>query len=212
MCCRDVWPLREEDPMLIEANAMLPMARVSCQALGPVIPAKGQGMRTEGSDLDELAIPATIQDGLAVTTEDCPSTPIAPPGFEPTQDLQEKRLEAFTMEVQLKVPAPLLPCPAKVKRAQPPKVNEAPELPKRSERLASHQLANVPSSKRAEVVLMQRFGVAPEGALLTNEGREACKKAYDNLYKDGLANKNFEAMTDLMPALKNASSFLGKPA
>ncbi|CAL5067956.1 unnamed protein product [Urochloa decumbens] len=143
---------------------------------------------------------------------DCPSTPIAPPGFELTQDLQEKRLEAFTMEVQLKVPAPLLPCPAKVKRAQPPKVNETLELPKRSERLASHPLANVPSSKRAEVVLMQRFGVAPEGVLLTNEGREACKKAYDNLYKEGLANKNCEAMTDLMPALKNASSFLGMQA
>ncbi|CAL4950708.1 unnamed protein product [Urochloa decumbens] len=143
---------------------------------------------------------------------DCPSTPIAPPSFELTQDLQEKRLEAFTMEVQLKVPAPLLPCPAKVKRAQPPKVNETLELPKRSERLASHPLANVPSSKRAEVVLMQRFGVAPEGVLLTNEGREACKKAYDNLYKEGLANKNFEAMTDLMPALKNASSFLGMQA
>ncbi|CAL4889652.1 unnamed protein product [Urochloa decumbens] len=141
------------------------------------------------------------QDGsmatVVATTEGCSgadqdsSTPVAPPGFDkPIQDPQ-KRLEAFAMEVQLMLPAPLLPRPAKVQHAQPPTVDGKPELPKRSELLVNHPLVNVPSSKRAEVVLMRRFGVVPEAAPITNEGKEAYKK----FYVEDMREMTFEALS-----------------
>ncbi|CAN6238466.1 unnamed protein product [Urochloa humidicola] len=133
------------------------------------------------------------------------STPIAPPGFDKPIEDSQRRLEAFTMEVQLKVPTPLLPRPSKVKRAHPPTTDGKPELPKRSERLANHPLANVPSSKRAEVVLMRRFGVVPEGAPVTNGAKEAYKK----FYAEDMREMAFEAVSELIPALRYASPTLG---
>ncbi|CAN6348525.1 unnamed protein product [Urochloa humidicola] len=140
---------------------------------------------------------------------DADSDPNSPPGFSRAAAQEDVKLLAFTSQVQAKIRSPLAPRPAKTKRTAPitPK-GARDELPKRSLRLANHPLANVPSAKRAEVVLMQRFELIPEGVAVNTEG----KKAYEKLYKEGLAAKNFEAMRDLMPALKNASSFLGMQA
>ncbi|CAN6239763.1 unnamed protein product [Urochloa humidicola] len=138
---------------------------------------------------------------------DADSDPDSPPGFSRAAARQEAKLRAFTSQVQAKIRSPLAPRPAKTKRIVP--VTPRDELPKRSLRLASHPMANVPSAKRAEVILMQRFGLIPEGVAVNTEG----KKAYEKLYKEeGLATKNFEAMRDLLPALKNASPFLGMKA
>ena len=79
----------------------------------------------------------------------------------PAADSQLDRLLAFDMEVRRTVSPPLLPPTPKSRRAVANTL-EQPALPKRSERLANHPLANIASSKRAEVVLMCRFNVLPE--------------------------------------------------
>ncbi|CAL5062190.1 unnamed protein product [Urochloa decumbens] len=143
--------------------------------------------------------PNATQDGL---DQDEPGSP---PGFlRAAIDEHSAKLRAFTSDVTLKIRSPLAPKPAKTMRvAHPPR-----QLPKRSERLASHPLANVASSKRAEVVLMRRFAGIPDSQPVNEEG----KRAYLRMYADDLRDSNFEAMSDLMPALRNASPILGMQA
>ncbi|CAO2146343.1 unnamed protein product [Urochloa humidicola] len=121
-------------------------------------------------------------------------------------DDHHAKLQAFLEEVQCKIQTPLVPKPPRARKLQPPLAQQ--EMPKRSERLANHPLAKVASSKRAEVLLMRRFSEIPDTEPLTAED----KLAYDKLYKEGLAANNFEAMHDLIPALRNASPILGMQA
>ncbi|CAN6245126.1 unnamed protein product [Urochloa humidicola] len=132
--------------------------------------------------------------------------PNSPPGFSKATRREVARLQAFTAQVQAKIQTPLLPRPAKMKRAAPSP--RTPALPKRSSRLASHPLANVASSKRAEVMLMRRFDMIPDVSTPTTEG----EKAYEKLYRSGVHNEHFEAMNDLLPALQNVSPLLGLQA
>ncbi|CAN6228138.1 unnamed protein product [Urochloa humidicola] len=125
----------------------------------------------------------------------------------------EEKLKAFTEEVVKDLDAPLVPKPSrtKTKRSQPATAyaEEACELPKRSEHLANHPLANVASSKRAEVVLMKRFQILPEGDVpVTSEA----KQAYQKFYNDKMVKRNYEAVKDLIPSLRNASPMLGMQA
>ncbi|CAN6360461.1 unnamed protein product [Urochloa humidicola] len=132
----------------------------------------------------------------------------SPPGLQATATHRNPKLSAFVSQVQTKLRSPLAPRPAKTKRAAPVTPADGHKLPKRSSRLASHPLANVPSAKRAEVVLMHRFDLIPEPVMVNTEG----KKAYEKLYKEGMVDKNFEAIRDLTPALKNLSPILGMQA
>jgi len=68
--------------------------------------------------------------------------------------------------------------------------------------LANHPLASVASSKRAEVMLMRRFSVIPEVATPNSDS----KKAYTQLYEEKLDASHFEAMRDLLPALRSSSA------
>ena len=111
----------------------------------------------------------------------------------------ERRLKTFTEGVTRPIRSPLLPRPVKTKRAPP---QGQLELPKRSERLANHPLASVTSSKRAEVMLMRRFNVIPEVGAPNSDS----KKAYMQLYKEKLDASHFEAMRDLLPALRSSSA------
>jgi hypothetical protein len=79
-------------------------------------------------------------------------------------------------------------------------------LPKRSEHPANHPLANVASSKRAEVILMRRFDVVQEAAPITIDA----KQAYTQLYTAELADsQRLEAVRELLPALRSTSPILG---
>ncbi|CAL4936854.1 unnamed protein product [Urochloa decumbens] len=185
-----------EDPMLIDATAA-PVTNADTAAVG--------GPATPGLNATVASLPRPEDQaklGPASTDEDDGS----PPGFSRAGPSKEGKLHAFTAQVQLKIRSPLAPRPAKTKRAAPTIPRQ--ELPKRSSRLATHPLANVPSAKRAEVVLMRRFGMTPEPTAPNTEG----KKAYDQLYKSGLLEHNFEAIRDLSPALQCVSPFLGTQA
>ena len=89
----------------------------------------------------------------------------------------------------------------RVRRA-PPVLQQAdgkPALPKRSERLANNPLANVASSKRAEVMLMRRFDMAQNAAPITIDAQQA----YKQLYTEKLADSHFETVRKLLPALRS---------
>ncbi|CAO1939987.1 unnamed protein product [Urochloa humidicola] len=135
--------------------------------------------------------------------------PNSPPGFSRAQSRSDSaKLKAFTAQVEAKIQTPLASCPAKMKRAAA-SPRACDKLPKRSARLAAHPLSNVASSKRAEVVLMRRFDMIPATASTpTTEGR----KAYQKLYRTGVQSDQFEAMSDLLPALRNVSPILGTQA
>ncbi|CAL5069989.1 unnamed protein product [Urochloa decumbens] len=124
----------------------------------------------------------------------------SPPGFSritiPDEETDESRLSAFVKAVQHKIQSPLLTKPIKTKRVVP--VLAAGELPKRSKRLANHPLANVASSKRAEVILMRRFEEIPEAAPLTMEAKQAYKK----FYAEEMREKHYEAIQDLSCVLE----------
>ena len=112
-------------------------------------------------------------------------------------DDEAAKLEAFTKEVRRKIPTPLAPKPARVKKTTQQEAGK-PVLPKRSERLANHPLANVASSKRAEVVLMQRFDAVHASTPVNTDA----KRAYKQLHTAELAESYFEAVRELLPALQ----------
>ncbi|CAN6268811.1 unnamed protein product [Urochloa humidicola] len=146
----------------------------------------------EGIQSSSPPTPGPIHGEVANTMEEAPM-----------ENSPAARLKAFTNEVQCKIQTPLMPRPVKARSKAPAVVAASkPELPKRSERLAKHPLANVASSKRAEIVLMQRLGMVPEIAppSIINEARAAYRK----LYGDELEETHFEAVQDLIPALKGA--------
>ena len=113
----------------------------------------------------------------------------------------ERRLKTYIEEVRHTICSPLVPQPVKTKRAPIPPPQGQLVLPKRSERLANHSLASVASSKHAELMLMCRFNVIPEVAVPNSDS----KKAYTQLYKEKLDAGHFEAMRDLLPALRSSS-------
>ncbi|CAL5008730.1 unnamed protein product [Urochloa decumbens] len=148
------------------------------------------------------------QDGwMGLQGTESPDGPESPPGFSRAARLADDKLLQFTSQVQSKIRSPLAPRPAKTKRAAPSTCTRD-SLPKRSLRLASHPLANVQSSKRAEVVLMRRFDMIPEATTPNTEGR----KAYEKLYRTGVQGEHFDAMDDLLPALRNVSPLVGMQA
>jgi len=113
----------------------------------------------------------------------------------------EHRLKTFAEEVRRPIRSPLAQRPVKTRKDPFPPPHGHPGLPKRSERLANHPLASVPSSKRAEVMLMRHFNAVLEVAAPNSDS----KKTYSELYKEKLDASHFEAMRDLLPALHSSS-------
>ncbi|CAL4885499.1 unnamed protein product [Urochloa decumbens] len=114
-------------------------------------------------------------------------------------DAAARKLDQFAAAVQTKVRTPLVPlAPKRMPRAaQEAVVTEAEfKLPQRSRRLATQALANVPASRRGEVLMMKRFGVIKEDVVVTKESRAA----YDELYRKKLAPKEFAAARVLFPS------------
>ncbi|CAO1939948.1 unnamed protein product [Urochloa humidicola] len=130
-------------------------------------------------------------------------TTSSPPAAQ--RDPGSAKLSAFAKAVQRKLRSPLAPRPTKTKRTATPLEEK---LPKRSARLANHPLAKVASSKRAEVVLMRRFETTSED----RQSQTGDKQAYQKFYDDDLRSRNFEAVRDLMPALRSVCPALGLQA
>ena len=112
----------------------------------------------------------------------------------------ERRLKTFAEEVRRPIRSPLAQKPAKTRKDPFPPPHGHPGLPKRSERLANHPLASVPSSKCAGVMLMRHFNAVPEVATPNSDS----KKAYSELYKEKFDDDHFEAVRDLLPVLRNS--------
>ena len=150
---------------------------------------------------DIAQLGADLQTEIPPYSEE-PRTPIAS-GCVAVEDAAsyECRLKTFTEEVRRPTRSPLLLRPVKTKRAPIPPPQGQLEPPKCNKRLANHPLANVASSKCAEVMLMRRFNVIPDVAVPSSDS----KKAYMQLYKEKLDAGHFEAMRDLLPALRSSS-------
>ena len=114
----------------------------------------------------------------------------------------EHRLKTLTDEVKCPIRSSLTLRLVKTKRDPIPPPHGRLGQPKCNERLASHPLASVASSKRAEVMLMRRFNVIPDVAAPNSDS----KKAYTQFYKEKLDDSHFEAMRDLLPALRSSSA------
>ncbi|CAL4909365.1 unnamed protein product [Urochloa decumbens] len=229
------WIETNTDPMLVDAAPVslrmglaAGLDRVATQPADTSTTVCGRhsgevdsGTTWPDADMDQnepASPPATGQPACATCPDDDPGSS-SPPGFSRAMGYgpatladgitasEDRKLHAFASQVQTKLRSPLAPRPVKTKRTTLRPGDNG--VPKRSSRLANHPLANVPSAKRAEVVLMHRFELIPEHQSVANtEG----KKAYDKLYKEGLLSDNLEAMRDIMPALRNASHILGMQA
>ena len=77
----------------------------------------------------------------------------------------------------------------------------APSLPKRSWRIANQPLANIASSKRAEVLLRQRF----DGVPAQDEPSEPAKKMVAEYFDANFSVKYLEAARELFPSLQNGT-------
>lgn len=79
-----------------------------------------------------------------------------------------------------------------------------PGLPKRSRRIENQPLAKIASSKRAEVILMQKFGaVLPESQL-----QPTSKKAATEYFDDPLSKVRLSAAKELFPSLRCSGNLL----
>ena len=63
----------------------------------------------------------------------------------------------------------------------------------RSRRIAAQPLSHVPTSKRGEVLLMKRMGIAPLAAPVSS----ASKGAYDAIFPGNLISSQVEALDEL---------------
>ncbi|CAN6336654.1 unnamed protein product [Urochloa humidicola] len=144
--------------------------------------------------------------GRAAIDEDVVASPT--PTATQHRDPASAKLSAFTKELRRKVQSPLAPKPVKTKRALVTPLTEEAKLPKRSERLAKHPLAQVASSKRAEVVLKRRFQPGSD----TGPVSAAAKQAYEKFYAPDQRQRNYEAMQDLMPSLRSVCQAVGMQA
>ncbi|CAN6238814.1 unnamed protein product [Urochloa humidicola] len=200
-------PMREFDPMLAESE----LGGDADQQADPCAQAEHGGQTPShhtpihhGSSANDRSATAThvaclTKAAVVMHPAVPPATVVTPPNFQ----------DGAMSQTDGDGPCETEPNSTKTKRTAPESSKDVRGgLPKRSSRLASHPLANVPSAKRAEVVLMHHFELIPEPAVPNTDG----KKAYEKLYKDGLMSKNLEAIRDLTPALKSISPILGMQA
>jgi hypothetical protein len=108
----------------------------------------------------------------------------------PTPREAARRLARFTEEVQCRRQPPLIASPPR-QRA----VTKRP-LPIRSKRIATQPLLHIPTSKRGEVLLMQRMGIAPPAAPVSS----ASKGAYNAIFTGNLTSSQVEALDELFLA------------
>ncbi|XP_066374092.1 uncharacterized protein [Miscanthus floridulus] len=107
------------------------------------------------------------------------------------------RLARFTEEVQLKRMSPLIASPPRQQMA-----TTRQPLPKRSRWIAAQPLAHIPTSKRGEVLLMQRMDFAPPAASISS----VSKRAYDDLFAGNLTSSKVEALDELFPVTNARTS------
>jgi len=127
-----------------------------------------------------------------------PGSPDAPARNSSDDDSQlpaDSRLEAFADLMTTPIRTPLAqPPPPKTGRAA--RSTAVVTLPKRSSRIASQSLANVPVAKRGEIVVMRRLGFIDDKAPAT----ATSLKAYNEIYRGKLQSNHIEAMDELFPS------------
>ncbi|KAG2616686.1 hypothetical protein PVAP13_3NG249553 [Panicum virgatum] len=106
-----------------------------------------------------------------------PTVNVVPPSTPPVDDFAD-RLELFVNKVTSKIASPLI--------REPPKQLSVKVMlpPRRSKRQAAQSLSRVPASKRGEILVMQRLGLATAGATPS----ASAVKAYEDLYKPDTSN------------------------
>jgi len=131
-----------------------------------------------------------------------PGSPDAPASNSPDDDWQlpvDSRLEAFADLMTTPIRTPLAqPPPPKTGRAA--RSTAVVTLPKRSSKIASQSLANVPVAKRGEIVVMRRLGFIDDKAPAT----ATSLKAYNEIYRGKLQSNHIEAMDELFPSRTNS--------
>jgi hypothetical protein len=127
---------------------------------------------------------------------DSHATP-GPNDATPTPGDAARRLARFVDEVQVKRRPPLL--------ATPPRQKEPTTRPLpvrgRSRRIAAQPLAHIPASKRGEVLLKQRLGIAPPAALTLS----ASKVTFDAIHTGDLTSSQVDALDALFLAFNGAA-------
>ena len=116
-----------------------------------------------------------------------------PSDATPTSRKAARHLARFTEEVQLKRRSPLIVTPPWHKAA-----TKRP-LPTRSRRIAAQPLAHIPTSKRGEVLLMQRMGTLSQ-VIPTSS---ASKRAYDAIFIGNLTSSQVAALDKLFLVTNN---------
>ncbi|CAN6340093.1 unnamed protein product [Urochloa humidicola] len=113
---------------------------------------------------------------------------------------QSVKLRKFLGAVKKKIASPLAAKPVRMKAPTREQINEpmGSGLPKRSRRIAQQPLANVASSKRAEIILMRRFDVAAPTGPITATTR----KAYHDFFEKKVDSTDMEAASELFPSLR----------
>jgi hypothetical protein len=102
--------------------------------------------------LPQLTPPWVEQPAVAESTAGMPT----PNDATPTPREAARRFARFTEKVQQRRMSPLIASPPRQKAA-----TTRQTLPIRSGRIASQPLAHIPTSKRGEILVMQKMGIAP---------------------------------------------------
>lgn len=112
----------------------------------------------------------------------------------PTPREAAYRLAKYTQEVKSMVQSPLIKSPPKQMPLQ-----RKPPLPIRSSCIAAQKLDHIPASKRGEVLLMKKMGVAPPAA----PPFSVAKRSYKTYFKGPLDSNQVAALDELFPAVSN---------
>jgi hypothetical protein len=110
----------------------------------------------------------------------------------PSPSEAPRRLARFLDEVQVVQEPPLIAFPPR----QRTPVRKPPPIRPRSRRIAAQPLTHIPASRRDEVLLNQRLGIAPPTAPVS----PAPKGILDVLRSGTLSSSQVEALDALFPA------------
>jgi len=170
----------------------------TCEPLGHTAAAETGAPVTPPTATPPAVSPSTTQPMLTsdnTSAPDATATNVCATASEATPSPNEaaRRLACFADEVIQNTRSPLLNTPP---AQQAPTKKRA--MPLCSSRIASQQLAHVPTSKRGEVLLMRKMGILQN----TAPPSPGAKWAYDAILSGNLTTSQVAALDELFPATK----------
>jgi hypothetical protein len=175
-------------------------ATAMAQELPQLMPPTGEVVPVEVASLPP-EVEAAARDGSpqppaqesALLTPPREGQPGVPNGDEtPSSREAARRLARFLDKVRVVREPPLIASPPR----QRTPVRRPPPIRPRSRRIATQPLAHIPASRRGEVLLNQRLGIAPPTAPVS----PAPKGILDALRSGTLSSSQVEALDALFPA------------